>query len=95
MVIWPKAYLVLFGVSSSPRASVSLNRGRSTRISGLDLDPETTELKTQVSKLMMQLKEKESEVRRLSLSIQQGAGSDMSLSTAELLEKATLGLGTS
>jgi len=94
MIIWPKAYLVLFGVSSSPRASVSLSRG-STRISGLNLDPETTELKTQVSKLMMQLKEKESEVRRLSLSIQQGAGSDMSLSTAELLEKATLGLGTS
>lgn len=94
MVIWPKAYLVLFGVSSSPRASVSLSRGN-TRISGLNLDPETTELKTQVSKLMMQLKEKESEVRRLSLSIQQGAGSDMSLSTDELLEKATMGLGTS
>ena len=76
-VIWPKIYFYLrdtyFGGPGRSNVVSSLGINGSTRVSGLSLSPEAgrvVELESQVSKLKMQLEEKDSEMRRLSTSME-------------------------
>ncbi len=90
LVIWPKIWFYArdthFGGPSRSNAIASIGvNGASTRISGVSLSPDATqrlsdgrvaELESQVSKLKLELEQKNTEVLQLSVNVQQAMPPD-------------------